>query len=373
MSGPVRVIGLVLGIVIVLGTGMSVFTTLVVPRASSSRLSRTVLRVFGGVVKPVVRRRRSYEAKDRVMAVIGPMGLVALFTIWISLIIVGFGLLMWWAGPFSLAHGLAISGSSVFTLGVLTSPVAGVEILEFICAGSGLLLAALVIAYLPALYQSYAQRETEVTLLAARAGNPAWGPEILARHHWFKTESELPDLWLTWERWAAGVAESHSNYPALVWFRSPNPSRSWLTALVAMMDASALADAVAPSATPRQARVSLFMGIRALRALADALHIPYDIDPLPSDPVRITYEEYMTGIRRLEQVDYPFERTAEEAWPHFRGWRVNYESMVDALTHLIMPPPAPWFLDRPSVGQIHRPAIVNRTPEDPQGRRPLIT
>ena len=53
-----------------------------------------------------------------------------------------------------------------------------------------------------------------MTLLDARGGTPAWGPEILARHYWLDTMDELPPLYGDWERWAAAVAESHSNYPA---------------------------------------------------------------------------------------------------------------------------------------------------------------
>ena len=79
-----------------------------------------------------------------------------------------------------------------------------------------------------------------MTLLEARAGNPAWGPEVLARHHWLDTMDELPPLYSDWERWAAAVSESHANYPGLIWFRSPVSTRSWLIGLVAMMDSAAL-------------------------------------------------------------------------------------------------------------------------------------
>ena len=151
---------------------------------------------------------------------------------------------------------------------------------------------ALEIAYLPALYNAFAARETEVTLLDARRGAPAWGPEILARHYWLDTMDELPPLYLDWERWAAAVSESHANYPALIWFRSPVSRRSWLVGLVAMMDSAALYHAVSPDQTPQQARLCLSMGIRCLRSMARALQIPFDADPLPDrrhppDPGRV--------------------------------------------------------------------------------------
>lgn len=355
-----------LGVVIVLSTGASVFGTLVVPRATSSRLLRAILRVLRHAIGPVLSTLGTYERRDRAMAVLGPLAMVALFVCWLLLLIGGFGLMAWWLGGRSLADSLAVAGSSVFTLGVVSVPRAGTQVLEFVAAGTGLLVVALEIAYLPTLYSAFSAREAEVTLLATRAGVPGWGPEVLARHHWFRSEAELPDLYRTWERWAAAVAESHSSYPSLIWLRSPVPTRSWLVALTAMLDAAALHDALRPSTAPRAARICLQMGVNCLRALAAVLRIPYDPDPLPTDPIRLTRAEYLEGIDRLRQVGYELERTPEEAWRHFAGWRVNYEPIVDALAELIMTPPSPWFAARPGQPVALLPLVLNRTPDDPE-------
>ena len=95
---------------------------------------------------------------------------------------------MWWPAGGGFGHTFAIAGSSVFTLGVATAPGAGSETLEFVAAGFGLLVIALEIAYLPAFYAAFASRETEVTLLASRAGHAGLGsrdprPPPLVRHH----------------------------------------------------------------------------------------------------------------------------------------------------------------------------------------------
>jgi hypothetical protein len=230
------------------------------------------------------------------------------------------------------------------------------------------LVIALEIAYLPTLYGAFSTRETAVTLLATRAGVPAWGPEILARHHWFKTMEELPALYATWERWSAEVTESHTNYPSLMWFRSPADSRSWLTGLTAIMDACALHDALCPGTAPRQARLCLQMGLNCLRSLGTVLRIPFDPDPIPTTQIRLTFEEFALGYDRLEAVGFPFERTRDEAWVHFSGWRVNYEAIVDRLTLMTMPPPAPWFLARPELGPVQLPRVLDRTPDDPMAQ-----
>jgi hypothetical protein len=152
-----------------------------------------------------------------------------------------------------------------------------------------------------------------------------------------------------------------------MWFRSPAPFRSWLLGLVAMLDSAALYHATSPEMTPREARTCLQMGMNCLRSMARALKIPFDPDPLPTDAVRLTRAEFDQGLTRLQSVGFPMERDADETWRHYRGWRVNYEGIVDALTAQILPPPAPWFVRHPELGETVFPVILNRTPDEPEG------
>ena len=266
------------------------------------------------------------------MSLVGPFAMVFLFVIWLAALVVGFGLMAWWDSTATLQRALVVAGSSVFTLGFATLADRTAEAVELVAGGTGLLVVALEIAYLPTLY---------ARLLGPRdRGDPArhpgrragLGPGDPGRATTGSApRPSCPTSTATWERWAAAVAESHTNYPSLMWFRSPVPWRSWLTAMTAMLDAAALHDAINPGSAPRQARNCLQMGKNTLRALAGALHIEFDPDPMPTTPIRLTYEEYVLGVERLQQVDFPFERTPEEAWRHFSGWRVNYEPIVDAL------------------------------------------
>jgi hypothetical protein len=364
-----RYVALIVGIGIILGTLQSVFTALVVPRITSSRVMRLIARVLGGSARRIMPHLPTYELRDRLLSFVGPAAMIALFILWLSLLVLGFGMIIWWTSGLTFGSALIIAGSSAFTLGVATSSETGSKTLEILAAGTGFLIVALEIAYLPALYNAFATRETEVTLLATRSGTPAWGPEILARHYTLQNISELPPLYADWERWAAAVSESHTNYPALMWFRSPVSTRGWLLALVAMMDSAALYHAVSPNETPQQARLCLSMGTNCLRSMAQALHIPYDPDPLPTAGIRLTKEEFEDGYGRLQDVEFPMERDLEESWRNFQGWRVNYEPIVDALTMLVLPPPAPWFVRRPQLGSSERPQVRNRTPDDPEGRQ----
>ncbi len=97
---------------------------------------------------------------------------------------------------------------------------------------------------------------------------------------------------------------------------------------------------------------------------------PYDDDPLPTGSVRLSRQEFDEGFARLESVNFPAERNVD-AWRNFTGWRVTYEPIVDALTALIVPPPAPWFIARPALGMAKFPLVLNRTPDEPEGAQGL--
>jgi hypothetical protein len=255
----------------------------------------------------------------------------------------------------------------MFTLGFATTPTPGATAIDILAAGFGLGVVALLIAYLPVLYAAYNRRERLVTLLEARAGAPAWGPEILWRHQRIGILDSIPAFYEDWEVWAADVAESHSAYFVLPFFRSPDPLRSWLTGLLAVLDSAALYMALSPTTAPSQARLCLRMGFTCLRTLADTFYIPYDPDPRPDDPLVITYEDYLRGVKRLQDIGFPLERTAEEAWPDFRGWRVNYEATALALAERIVATPGPWMGGRVAGMTIQTKRPVDRTPAEPEG------
>lgn len=370
-------IGFAAGLVIVLATAGSVIRALMVPRALLSRLAvfvgrRIVFRTFLFVAN----RFESYEAKDRVLAYAAPMALLVTLLTWLVSFTIGYGLMLWPFVPGDLLTAIRESGSSLLTLGFHTTRQTTVTIVDFAAAMTGLIVIALQIGYLPTLYSAFNRRETVVTMLQSRAGAPAWGPEILWRAKQASLIESLPTLYLEWERWAADVMESHTTYPSLIWLRSPHPLRSWVLGLLAVMDSAALYNALAPRSAPIEARLVLRMGFTCLRNVAGVASIDYDPDPLPDDPIELSYEEYLGGVHHLEAIGFEMERTPEEAWQHFRGWRVNYESIAYALADRVVAPPGPWSGPRQHLpGQMiipERPA--DRQPGDPKTEeRPKVT
>jgi hypothetical protein len=363
----IRILASVVGALLLVGTSISVLKTLVMPGGRIGLLYRTVGRLVDGVFRLAVHRVPSYERRDRVLAFQAPVMIAVLLISWLVAYLVAFGLVLW-PGVGDLAAALRESGSSLFTLGFASTNRGGPTAIDFMAGADGLIVVALQIAYLPTLYSAFNRRETEVTLMAVRAGQPAWGPELLARSRFTITTEDLPNFYRQWERWAADVAESHSSYPILLRFRSTHPMASWLIALLAVLDFAALFSAVAPDELPVQGRLCLAMGSRCLRQLADTVGIPYDPDPRPDAGIALTRQEFDQGIRRLQSVGFQMQRTPEEAWPHFQGWRVNYESIAYELAYRLDLVPAAWSGPRRSGEPPVAPQLViNRTPDRPEG------
>ena len=342
LEHPLQWVSLILGLFVVTAIGISLLHTLVLPRAGRDRVAWWIERGVRGLLYGLARGRKEYKQKDTVLALHGPFTLAAMLVTWLVLLLLGWAAILWAATEGSIGDSLREAGSSVFTLGFASRDAWQATLIDFFASASGLLVVALLIAYLPVLYGAFTRRETLVTMLQSRAGVPAWGPEILARHQAVGLERTLKAFYTDWERWTADVAESHTTYPLLVSFRSPHPLRSWITSLLAVLDAAALHHALQGEQAPSQARLCLRMGFTALRDIADVLGIPYDPDPSPEDGIALSYEAFERGVERIAITGFPMVRTPEEAWPHFQGWRVNYESIAYAIADMVTAPPAPW-------------------------------
>jgi hypothetical protein len=242
----------------------------------------------------------------------------------------------------SISDALLQALTALFTVGAVH--IGGRESpgLDIAIGAIWVVIVALQIAYLPALYGAFSHREGLVSLLESRAGLPAWGPELLARHQLVGITDALPSLYAAWEEWSADVAESHTTYPVLLLFRSPEPWFSWLLGLLAVLDSAAMHLALAPTTSSSQARLCLRMGFTLLNRVATTLGWEVDPDPNPEGPIELTLPEFTRAVEMLESVGFPMERGAEEAWPDFRGWRVNYEQIAYRLADHLTAPPAPW-------------------------------
>jgi hypothetical protein len=358
-------LGWLIGIVLLVSTWTLIVFTLVLPRAlrGPGRLSVAVNKATRWIFFAVSRLARTYEAKDAVLAPIGPVAVLAQLVVWLVLLGTAFVFMLI---PYTdnLGHAVTEVGAAMFTLGFARSAHATSDTITTLAAASGFVVIALQIAYLPALYAAFNRRETLITMLASRAGEPSWGPEILIRHQLVAIVDSLPEFYDRWEQWAAEFSESHSTYPVLLLFRSPDPWASWILALLSVLDAAAMHLALNPTTAPSQARLSLRMGYTALQRISEGIGWDYDRDPMPDAPLRLTAEEFAAAVALLHDIGFTTERDADEAWPHFRGWRVNYESLAYRWADRVLAPPAPWSGPRTGLTQ------QNVTPRRPPHRTP---
>jgi hypothetical protein len=348
----VRYVAAAAGLLIVITSARSVIGTLIVPRPVASWLIRQVDHVVHGAFRLATARTQSFHRRDRMLAGEVAILLLAQIVVWLLMFFVGFSLMFW---PFlhdGITVAFARAGPALFEIGSTEAHGAVQRLILDVASLAGIITVTLQIAYLPTLYSSFNRRETEVALLNARAGIPSWGPELLARTHYalgsgVSSISTLPQLYTDWERWAADVTESHTTYLPLVRFRSPKPQSSWVTALLAVLDSAALILSLSPGQAPTvPARLCLRSGFLCFNSIARTMgfDVGFDIggEADPSGGISITYEEFLDAIHRMRKVDFPIERTPEEAWQHFVGWRVNYERAAYAIAMAVDAVPALW-------------------------------
>ncbi|MCU1454069.1 MAG: hypothetical protein JWN46_2215 [Acidimicrobiales bacterium] len=348
MGTVARVLAVVVGGGVSAIVLLSAVRTVVLPRSEVVALTRAVFLGLRKLFDMVAREQRSYEDRDRVMALFGPFGLMALAAVWALAIVGAFTLVFWGLGVDPLRQAFVSSGSSFTTLGFAPPHSLPTAIASVAEAVLGLGLVALLISYLPSIYAAFQRREVLVSLLETRAGNPPTAVNILVRHHRIGMLDKAQDLFATWEVWFADIEESHTSQGALPFFRSPLPHRSWITAGGAVLDAAALSLSVVD--IPRQPEPALCLraGYLSLRHIADFFSVPYDGDPAPDDPITIAREEFDDACREMEEAGVPLKADRDQAWADFRGWRVNYDTVLVTLAGFFMAPYARWSSDRSS-------------------------
>jgi hypothetical protein len=187
-----------------------------------------------------------------------------------------------------------------------------------------------------------------------RAGSPPSAIELILRYHRIHGLDRLNVLWVQWEQWFADIEESHTSLAALVFFRSPQPDHSWVTASGAVLDAAALLRSTVDAPRDAQADLCIRAGYLALRRIAAFFQIPYNANPRPDDPISISRVEFDAAYDELAQNGVPLIPDRDQAWRDFAGWRVNYDAVLLSLAALTMAPYALWSSDRSLLPAVHR-------------------
>jgi hypothetical protein len=252
--------------------------------------------------------------------------------------VLGFALVFESTGGGDFLDSFYLSGSSFFTLGSSTPRDNAEKIISVIAGGVGMGFLALVISYLPVMYQSFSRRETVISLLDARAGSPAAAVELLRRHGHAHAVDDLGELLRGWERWAAEILEGHISYPVLLYFRSQHDNQSWLATLTTILDTCTLMIHAVDGPLAWQAQLTFAMARHAVVDLAQVLGrgpSPPHPDRLPpEDFERLTSTLVKAGIKRCQDSD-AHEKIVE--------LRAMYEPFVNSLADYLILRLPPWL------------------------------
>jgi hypothetical protein len=343
----VRNLVFIAGFIVVVLTLFSALSTFVLPRSARSQLNRIVFGLLRRIFESILHLVKTYERRDAIMAYYAPIAIMLLVPTWYILISLGYAAMYWALGVQDLLAVFRLSGTSLIGLGFDTSVSPLITILVFTEAMIGLILVAMLIAYLPTMYSAFSRREQVVNMLEVRAGSPPSAPEMLLRFHRNQGLEKLSDYWKVWEAWFADIEESHTTLPALVFFRSPRAENCWVTAAGAVLDAAAITLSAVEIPYEVSAALCIRAGFLAFRRIANYFDIPNPHDPhYPENSICVERGEFDSVLDQLAAAGLPLKPDREQAWKNFAGWRVNYDRSLILLCGLIMAPKAPWSGDR---------------------------
>jgi len=334
-----RVFGTIVGVFLIAGILLDAFETIVLPRRVTRRIrfTRMFYRVTWIPSAALARRISSNNKRETFLGFFGPLSLILLISVWASGLIVGFAALhICFDAPLngtsdgSFFNYVYFSGTTFFTLGFgdLTPSDTTGRMLAIAEAGTGFGFLALIIGYLPVIYQAFSRREAIISLLDARAGSPPSAAELIRRHS--GSIQELDQLLRDWERWAADLMESHLSYPVLCYYRSQHNNQSWLTALTAVLDACSLVIVGIEGAPTRQAQLTFAMARHAVVDLAQIFNTP----PRDAELDRLTPSE-MDRLRSVLAASGMSLADGEAANERLRELRGMYEQFAVPLAEFL--------------------------------------
>lgn len=342
-----RVLAFILGIALLAEAWLSAIKTLVLPRSARDPITGFVFRSMRWLFNIRLKRASTYHERDRILAFYAPFSLLALLPIWLFISSLGFTGMYWALGVDDIYSALRTSISSLLTLGFTSQKTLALTLLDFTAATLGLMMIALLIAYLPSMYGAFSRREAAVALLEVRAGKPPSAVEMLSRYQRIHGLDKLGEQWQAWETWFTEVEESHTSLSPLVFFRSPRSDRSWVTAAGTVLDAAALTRSSVDIPADPRADLCIRAGYLCLRHIADFFNVSYNHDPLfPDQPISVSREEFDSALNQLEARGVPVVADREQAWKDYAGWRVNYDQVLVAMADLTMAPESLWTGDR---------------------------
>ena len=353
----------VLGVILLAFVLLDAFQTIILPRRPVGRLRIT--RLFYLVTwypwSTLVALLPARKVREQMFSVYGPLALLLLFVVWAVLLTTAYALIYFGLNlPFHdpvhpttfyqiLRSCLYLSGTTIFTLGLGdVQPITHIaRALVVIEAGTGFGFFALVVGYVPVLYTAFSNREISVALLDARAGSPPTAGELLVRHNFSGGHEALTELLREWERWSAGMLETHISYPILCYYRSQHDNQSWLSALTAILDTCALLITTVEGPSTRQAQLTFAIARHTLVDLGHVFHLEKKEQEYREKPFTRLDEAELAELRRtLSSSGFSLCKGTDSP-SRLAAIRKLYEPHAQAMAHYLHldlprwePPPA---------------------------------
>lgn len=338
-----RVVTLIIGILLILLIAQDSFETIILPRRVSRkfRFARLFFGSTWSLWSALGKKIRQGNRREQYLGYYGPLSLILLLAVWASIFILGFALVQWGieaplrepGTQLSFGTYIYFSGTTFFTLGLgdITPIASFSRILVVIEAGVGFAFLALVIGYVPIIYQAFSRREINIALLDARAGSPPCATELLKRHIHRPGCDELSTFLRDWERWCSELLESHLSYPVLTYYRSQHERQSWLGALTTLLDTCAIILVGIDSVPAKSAKFTFAIARHVAVDLAQA----YGSPPMPKAS-RLSSKDFqrLQLMLAAEGLAFTDSATAEK---HLAEIRKLYEPFLASLAdHLVV-------------------------------------
>jgi hypothetical protein len=338
----------VAGVMIVVVVLWEAFETVILPRRVRRRFRLAVL-VYRSTWLPyraLAHRFKNPKNRETFLSFYGPISILILFAIWAAAIIFGFALLYLSGAGRDSTHPtfetcLYLSGTTMFTLGLGdVIPHTWPERFLVVCqSGIGFGFLALVLSYLPVIYQAFSRREVNIVLLDARAGSPPTAGELLRRHAGPRGAEALETLLYNWEHASADILESHVSYPSVCYFRSQHTNESWLASLTAILDTCSFMLACVESTASRQARLTFAMCRHTVVDLAQLFNEP----PTSDRGDRLPSSELARLCAAVTKAGFQV-RDDEASHKKLTDLRAMYEPFIQALSRFLYMEIPPWIL-----------------------------
>ena len=324
-----------IGIVLAWLTLRDVFETVVVPGGSSASLQ--VTRRVGGLLLVVWKRVRG--RRRGISGTFAPLVLVSSFVIWMTLLALAFGLMVFAARhafqpPLrTFGNSVYIAGSALATVGL--SPHFPHGPARWIVLGAGfcgLAVITMAVTYLLEVQSSITRRDIGIIKLNTSAGEPPSAVTLLERFAAIRNQAQLPEDLRDGRNWCATVRQSHSAHPSLIYFQSASTGAGWPAALGALLDLALFAqyclddDALfGPAVLLREEGTRMANDIAAMAGLE-------------RKPSTAGEPELVLAAGRLAECGYRLRDQPDFA--EMAEVRANYQGCVDAIAEHLGKPAA---------------------------------